>query len=158
MGSSKSWAELNSKLDRLGRSVGDIPKSSVNAQSLALKSALMAALASVGATNLSGVGRKGANLGVRYNLDRYPDGVKSKVYATGPWQFIEADTAPHQIPRQRRRGRRRYAVIPGVGVRASAQHPGTKGKRIWEKTTAAAVPQLPRIAGAQLATDLHRIF
>ena len=79
---------------------------------------------------LSGVGRRGAKVGARFDIKG--DGVDVK--ATGPLHFVANPMSPHRIPKQRGpRARKRYAVIPGVGVRAYANHPGTRGKNTWNR-------------------------
>jgi hypothetical protein len=153
LGTSRSWGELAGKMQRAAVGVADVPREATGRASLVAKRALEAAAPK----RLRGVGKKGAKLGVRYNVGNYPSGAQSLIYATGPWQLIEADTRPHRIPRQRGR-RRRYVVIPGVGVRASAQHPGTKGKHPWEKTTTALRPVLPRIYEAEVVSAFRKVF
>jgi hypothetical protein len=108
---------------------------------------------------LRGVGKAGRRLGVRYNMHEAGDVSQALVFVTGPYQLIERDTKPHRIPRQRgRRARQRYAVIPGVGVRASANHPGTKGKHTFEKSVAEAYRFIGAAYMAQLEARLRSIF
>lgn len=90
-----------------------------------------------GDLKLSGVGKRGARIGARFDLD---GDTAVAVKATGPVHFLANPMSPHRIPRQRVRGRRRVVVIPGVGVRAYANHPGTKGKDSWNR----AVPEARR--------------
>jgi hypothetical protein len=96
------------------------------------------------------VGKRGARIGVRYDLRGDSEAV---VRMTGPAHLIERDTKPHRIPRENRgRGRSRARnvrrlAIPGVGIRMSVQHPGTKGKRPWEKGVRAALPDVEKVAG-----------
>lgn len=88
---------------------------------------------------LRGVGKNGRKLGVRYTIVHGDDTSQALVFVTGPFQLIERNTSAHQIPRVRGpRARVRYAVIPGVGPRRSAQHPGTHGKHPFERSVAAA--------------------
>lgn len=90
-----------------------------------------------GDLRLSGVGKRGARIGARFDMD---GAGRVTVKATGPVQFLANPMSPHRIPRQRSRGRRRVVVIPGVGVRAFANHPGTPGKDSWNR----AVPEARR--------------
>jgi hypothetical protein len=96
------------------------------------------------------VGKRGARIGVRYDL---VSDTAAVVRMTGPAHLIERDTQAHRIPREARgRGRRqtrnvKHLYIPGVGVRMSAQHPGTKGKHPWAKGVTAAVPVVGKVAG-----------
>ena len=87
---------------------------------------------------MSGVGRRGAKLGVRYDMTGDSEAL---LRATGPWQFIERDTKPsgrnrpraHQAGRRRRRGGPRALAAPGFGPVAAARNPGTTGKHPFEK-------------------------
>ena len=96
------------------------------------------------------VGKRGARVGVRYDLRSDDIAV---VRMTGPAHLIERDTKEHRIPREfrgRGRGRARNKkriVIPGVGVRMSAEHPGTKGKFPFAKGVEAAKPEVAKVTG-----------
>lgn len=93
---------------------------------------------------LSGVGKSGARVDVRYQ--QAPSG-DYLVQAVGPYQLIERDTHGHRIPktldqtnskrqaRQRRAGfrGRKPLHIPGIGYRTSVHHPGTRGKHPFER-------------------------
>lgn len=92
-----------------------------------------------GDSRLSGVGKRGAKVGARFDQEAG----RFVIQATGPLVLIERNTKAHRIPKQRgARARKRYAVIPGVGVRAYANHPGTRGKHTWERS----VPKAQREA------------
>ena len=155
MGTSRSFAEFGQKVDRLQRGVSDLPSTQTKRVVQVAKAAYRASAPE----RLRGVGKRGAKLGVRDNTSRFPDGAKALIFAIGPWQLIEGDTKAHRIPRSRgARARRRVVVIPGVGVRAYANHPGTKGKHPWAKTTDKLKPALPRLYVAALGDELRRIF
>ncbi len=90
---------------------------------------------------------KGAKLGIRYTVAGAGATTSARLKATGPWPIIESDIGPHLIgPKKKRRrsgpgsGRGGGISIPGVGVRRSAHHPGTKGKHPWAKGVAKAEP------------------
>lgn len=85
-----------------------------------------------GDLRLSGVGKPGGKLGVKYTVSAD----SAVIRETGPGHLIERSTKPHRIGPKRRRG----ILIRGVGVRAWAQHPGTAGKATWAKGRAAAEP------------------
>lgn len=132
-----------------------MPKGQVGRSALITKKSVQAFMPA----RLRGAGKKGAKLTVRYNEGTFGDGAKALVYVTGPAQLIERDTKSHRIPRERgSRGRRRYAVIPGIGVRAYANHPGTKGKHPWQKGVDVAVPLITREFDAAGALLLRRHF
>jgi hypothetical protein len=108
-----------------------------------------------GDMRLSGVGRKGARVGARFDVKgtRNPTAL---IRATGPLHLIERDTGPHSIyPKGqtfattrkgnvRRRGTSRALKI-GEGYAAYAEHPGTRGKHPFQKGVAKAAPETPRI-------------
>lgn len=111
---------------------------------------------------MSGIGKRGARIGARYDVFSTGDEVFALVKATGPAHIVERDTKPHSLaPRQKRRkpGRkRRVLVIPGVGVRAYAKHPGTKGKHPWEKGVAVASRQVGKAAQREVHELLVKVF
>lgn len=107
-----------------------------------------------GDMRLSGVGRRGARVGSRFDMRQG----RVEVKATGPLHFVAHPMSPHRIPRERTRGRRRYAVIPGVGVRSSVQHPGTKGKDTWRKGTRRARRPISDAARDRMANAIRRGF
>jgi hypothetical protein len=155
VGVSRSPAELRRKLDRLGDEFADIPLSAVREGSQIIKTAVTRRAPA----RLSGVGKRGAKIGVRYNVGNFGGEAKSLIHATGPFHLIERDTKAHRIPKERgRRARKRYAVIPGVGVRAWAKHPGTKGQHPWAKGLLAARPAVQRVLESKAAHALRRIF
>lgn len=119
----------------------------------ALKAKL--AIQSGSPARLRGVGKSGAKLGVSYRLSGAGARTTATVRATGPWQLIEEDTRPHVI-RSKRRGRKKgrggqgAIVIPGVGPRVAAHHPGTRGKHPWAKGVEKAMP----LVAAEMRTQV----
>lgn len=154
MGTSRTVDELIGKLKQINRELNKTPYEIVEEASLHVKKQTLA----LAPKRLSGVGKRGARLNVRYNISRFEGISKSKVFAVGPWQLIERDTRAHRIPRERTRGRQRYAVIPNVGVRAYANHPGTKGKHPWDRGIDAAVPKVRRLLSDEAIEALRRVF
>lgn len=106
------------------------------------------------------VGKKGAKVGVRYDIEPK----KATVRMTGPAHLLESDTKAHRIPRgkvgrgRRQRVNKKVIVIPGVGVRAYANHPGTQGKQPWAKGLRLGLPQIDRINGKILNDTVRRVF
>lgn len=155
MGTSTSWAELDGKLAAFARDVSDLPKGQVGRAALATKKSVQAFMPA----RLRGVGKRGAPLRVRYVESGSGDASSATVFVTGPAQLIERDTQAHRIPRQRGpRARQRLIVIPNVGVRASANHPGTKGKHPWARGVGVALPLIRREFDASGALALRRHF
>lgn len=105
-----------------------------------------------GDLRLSGVGKRGARIGVRYDIDRARSSAVSDrafIKAWGPWQFVEADTRGHRIPKVRgRRARRRYAVLGQGLVYSRVEHPGTRGKGRYRARQKRLEPEIARIIRA----------
>lgn len=132
------------------------PKQIANDSAFAVKKSVQTQLRIAAPKGRLNVGKKGSRVGVRYTL--FP--TSAKVFMFGPAQLIEFDTSPHRIPRETvGRGRRRRANkalidIPGIGVRAYAMHPGTKGKHPWSKGLALGLPK----CGPAAARVVHKVF
>jgi hypothetical protein len=103
---------------------------------------------------LSGVGRSGTRVDVRY--DAAPSG-DYLVHAVGPYQLIERDTHGHRIPRARGR-RARVLHIPGVGYRRSVHHPGTKGKHPFERAVREFEGKAAPIVQREVRAAADRMF
>lgn len=137
----------------------DVERRGVESAALLVKNAVNAQLrVAVGADlRMSGVRKKGARVGARYEKGQSKS--TAVVQAFGPMPLIENDTPPHRIPKVRgRRARKRVVVIPGVGVRAWAHHPGTKGKRPWERAINRSVPKVPAVIQAETGKALRKSF
>ena len=109
-----------------------------------------------GDSRLSGVGKRGAKVGVRFDIR----GERLTMKATGPLHFVANPMSPHRIPRVRKtnRAKRRVVVIPGVGVRAHARHPGTKGKNTWRRGVTSARPKVTKVMRSETANIIKRGF
>ena len=112
-------------------------------------------------SRLSGVGKSGARIGVR------DDGIKGTVNPsavvrmTGPAHLIENPTKPHTITTKKsrnRRGGKAKALKTPFGPRASVNHPGTKGKKPWQKGIAVAKPMLGKVFQDEVGKSLRRTF
>ena len=114
------------------------------------------AAATGGDSRLSGVGKRGAKVGARFDLMTATRNPTAIIKATGPLQLVERDTRAHTIPRQRRRSRRRrYAAFAGR-VYSRVDHPGTRGKRPFARGAQAASPQAQQIFRAEVADAVRR--
>jgi hypothetical protein len=118
-----------------------------------------------GDMRLSGVGKKGARVGARYDkhFAATPDAPAMEIKATGPLHLIERDTRAHLIlPRgqtftargSRRSGRKALKI--GDDFRLYAEHPGTRGKRPFARGVARAAPEVPRIIQAEVGKTMMR--
>lgn len=145
MGTSRTPEELGRKFFKLADALPNASVRAVEAAGMTVKRSVQAALASGGVSGgrLRGVGTKGGRVGVRYDLktaNRANPAVL--IRATGQMQLIENDTRPHEITPRARRGKR--ALSTPYGPVASVQHPGTHGKRPFEKGVLAAMPLVKR--------------
>lgn len=102
-----------------------------------------------GDMRMSGVGTKGARVGVRYDM-KGTENPTALVRATGPLHLVERPVKPHVIaPKKRGRGKRKKAVTTPYGPRASVQHPGVQNpKRPWSKGKQQAEPRVKREVSA----------
>jgi len=110
-----------------------------------------------GDMRLSGVGKRGARVGAKFDI-KGSTNPTALITATGPMQLIERDTSPHRIPRARGgRARRRYVVVDGHPY-ASANHPGTRGKRPFGKGVAKAAPHTGAIFQREIRSAIDRAW
>lgn len=145
------------KTAKMGGELRRLERNMVLVAAQTVKTSVQTQLGAAGVQNgkLRGVGKRGAKVGVRYDVL----GDKALVRATGPFHLLERDTKAHQIPKVRgARARKRVVVIPGVGVRAWANHPGTKGKHPWAKGVAAAIPVQHKAQGLALRQSVVRAY
>lgn len=160
MGTSLNTAQLVGKIDRLARELKD-QKGALNQVGMAGKKIFLQAEAQAGVLGSTVAGKRKA-IGARYDLTNDRRGVI--VAVTGPAHLVNNPTRPHVIVARRPRGTRsrrrgRQALTIGGNVRASANHPGTRGKRFFEKARVVAARTLPGVyARAQLTAPLKEIF
>lgn len=150
------------------KTVGDAAKAAKKAHSTVISRH------SGGDMKLSGVGPRGAKVGVRYDIKHGGlAGASAVIRATGPLQLIDGDTSAHRVtskylkgtrasrsafgphvPNGARKGRggrqgpvQRAVIKLGgdIGHRYSAHHPGTAGKDTWKKGRALATPAARKI-------------
>lgn len=93
---------------------------------------------------------RGAKIGARYKLGL--DG--AEISATGPLPLLANPIKPHQISSKRGRS----LAIPGIGVRASAHHPGTRGKDTWNRGREKAEPKVTKIVGKRTDDVVRKAF
>ena len=163
-----SLATFVAKTSKMEGELRHLERNMVLVAAQTVKTSVQTQMAAAGVQNgkLRGVGKKGAKIGVRYEFL----GNKALVRATGPFHLIERPTKAHRIDQKQSVSglplvdasgqdvRRRYVVIPGVGVRAWANHPGTQGKHPWAKGVAAAVPIQRKAQGVALQQSLVRAY
>lgn len=134
-----------------------------------------------GDLKLSGVnrakGRKGnTKIGVRYDVKTIGSRASATVSAIGPVQILANPTSGHVIRSAYAKGkarkgfvgptiggqfkgdRRAVLNIPGVGVRRSARHPGTRGKDTWRIGERKARPKVTKVMRDETANIIKRGF
>jgi hypothetical protein len=152
-----SFLQFVEKTTKMVGELGRLENTTVKIAALAVKTSVLGELQVAGVKDgkLRGVGKKGAKVGVTFVVT----GNTALVRATGPFPLIESDTKAHRIPKVRgSRARRRVIVIPGVGVRSFANHPGTHGKHPWEKGVVAAVPIAAKAEQVALGVALRKAY
>jgi hypothetical protein len=146
------------RLTKVARELNGAAKPSVNKAALVLKKSVEHELVKVApARRLSGVGKRGAKVGVRYDIKgaKNPTAI---VRATGPMHLIERSTKAHTIPRSRGRGRLKVLRLPGDVFRRSVQHPGTRGRRPFGKGIERGRPLALKTLRAAQSDALKRGF
>lgn len=163
MGTSRDARELAGKMAKAANEL------STNAPAVG-KLAMVAKgimVASIGSAigpdmKMSGVGKSGAKVGVRYDVKGRKNAT-ALLRAVGPLHLVERGTKPHRIePRtdpgavtvgrhRDKHGRQKYA--------AYIVHPGMHGKYPWAKGELKVRRAIPPIAARTLMTEpLKRIF
>ncbi len=100
---------------------------------------------------------KGAAIGVRYDIRGTGRNVSAEVKATGPVPLLANPIPAHRIPKASGR-RRKVLAIPGIGVRASANHPGTRGKDTWNRGRERAEPKVRTVIGRNTDMAVAKAF
>lgn len=152
MGRASSPAVLARKLRQAGGAVDGAARDGVFKSALVVKTSVLGELR---VRRLSGVGRRGARVGVRFDV-RGKTNPTALIRATGPVHLIERDTRPHKIAPRGKKAK--VLSIPGVGPRASAKHPGTKGKHPWERGVGRVIHRIPAVLRDEQFDSLRRFF
>lgn len=144
---------------RMGRLAAEVARSEKTAVLEAAKKAKVVHLAELkiasgGDLRMSGVGRSGARVGVRY----LPTPVGTVVQATGPVHLLERPSKAHEItPRKRARARRARALATPYGPRARVWHPGVrKPSKPWAKGFLRARPVVTKTIEQQYGAAFTR--
>jgi len=141
-----------------GRAVTRANRVGVEKACLAGKGVMIAAasgagLGSPGGT-LRGVGRSGGKWNVRYRVTGYENVVGVLRY-TGAVHLINNDTAAHEIAPRRKKA----LAFPDGGVRGGpVQHPGTRGKKFFERAEPIVVRNSARLIRQEVRSHLARTF
>lgn len=149
---------VGSRMAKLTKEIGTARRTAVERGAFEAKKHVAAEIrqATGGDNRLSGVGVKGARVGVRYDI-KGTDNPTALVRATGPLHLVENPVKAHEIKPKRRRGKTKKAVVTPAGPRASVQHPGVKSpKRPWSKGVDRAVPHVRREVGGVFSAAFAR--
>jgi len=152
--------DLTRRLDKIEQAIEQSAHSSMRQAAVVAKDAQLEQMRTDagGDLRLSRVrSGKGAAIGARYNLSGVGTTTTAEVSATGPLPLLTNPMPPHRIPKTGGR-RRKPLVIPGVGVRASAEHPGTKGKDTWNKGRERARPRVTTVIGRNTDQAVRKAF
>ncbi len=151
--------DLRKRIDALDIAIDKSARESVKLAALAAKVEQLDVMRADAGGDLR-LGRvrsgKGAAIGVRYDLIGTGRNVSAEVKATGPVPLLANPIPAHRIPKASRR--RKVLAIPGIGVRASANHPGTKGKDTWNRGRERAEPKVRTVIGRNTDEAVIRAF
>lgn len=166
----RDLADLAASAARTAEALPAAQKRGVTRAALHVTKVVRSEIASAtgGDSRLSGVGKKGARVGAKYDVvgEVNPSAL---IKGTGPLHLLERDTRAHLIwPKGRtfaatRRGgvRRRgttRALKIGPGYAAYAAHPGTRGKHTFERAWKAAAPEAARIFANEVRDTFRKAW
>lgn len=160
MGTSTSFDALAGKLERFSHEIKDARRP-LNVAALEAKRTMQATAGGVIGRKVAGKRRA---IGVRYSIFGEGSRAAAIVGYRGPAHLVNNPTRAHLILPRRRPGvrtRRRGASALTINgdVRASAHHPGTRGKKFFEKAKAIILRQAPKTyARVAMTEPLRRVF
>ena len=151
-----------------GKAVTRANRVGVEKACLAGKQVMLPALiaAAGGDRKISGVGKSGANVNVRYRVMGYMNPVGIIQY-TGPVHLLNNPTSPHEIwartyqktaKGNARKGAKALTPKGNPWFSPYADHPGTKGKKFHEKTEPIVLAQSKKIIDREVTAHLARTF
>lgn len=106
-----------------------------------------------GDMRMSGVGRRGARVNVRYMAARSESNPVAVISAVGPLHLLERPIKAHPI---RPRGRKKALLTP-AGPRRSVMHPGVSSpKRPWQIGRNRAQPAVTKVVHRQYGSAFAR--
>lgn len=156
MGTSKTPEQFVGKINESAKRLQKERRAIVDDASLVMKRAIEGSIRTVVPDmNMSGVGRSGVKVGVRYDIKgtRNPT---SLIRATGPLHLVENPTSPHTIPKARRR--RKVLKFGDGEFRRTVEHPGTRGQRPFRKGRELGTPAAKTIIERSTVRVLRSVF
>lgn len=106
-----------------------------------------------GDNRLSGVGRKGARVGAKYDIHGTANPTAT-IRATGPLHLIEHPTSAHIITPKYQKALK----LRSGDFAASAMHPGTRAKRPFEKGYLKTRDETGAIFDAEIQKSIIRVL
>ena len=173
MGTSRSPAEFSRKITDMATITQRRQAQTVSQGALTAKEILIAEAASKGVTPTSKIA--GAKWGVRYDVKGF-NNPTALVRVLGPFHLVDRDTRSHRIYRKTTRAKGRGSsranrqarlneAFGGTGAytggalklgdgsfRRVVDHPGTKGKGIFDAAKAKAEIAVPRVMGRSVVS------
>lgn len=160
MGTSHSAAEFAGKMNKIATTLPRATKAGIRDSSLAGKTLIQTVAASRGVSVNSRIAGRPWRAG--YDLKGTPSHPASLLRITGAFPLVENDTPAHLIQGRQapgRRGRRRTgkkALNIGGNIRASARHPGTRGKHIFRDAKKRIIDGTPRTVFHAVVNDIGK--
>jgi hypothetical protein len=152
--------DLKRRVDRIESAIDKSARDSIRSAALVAKGIQLDVMKSDagGDLRLSRVrSGKGAAIGVRFDMRGTGRTSSAEVKATGPLPLLANPIEAHRIPKSGGR-RRKVLAIPGVGVRASANHPGTRGKDTWNRGREKAEPKVRTVIAKNTDRAVKQAF
>lgn len=153
MGTSTSVTQFARKIEKAGVNIAEAEQVAV-AESAAAGKKIM--LATMGFTSMRGVSKKGARVGVRYKVAPGANPTALLSYF-GPVHLVNNNTKAHPIA-PKKKGRGKKAILVGGNPRASANHPGTTGKRFFQHSVPVVQKAGGKILEHSVQSALKRSF
>jgi hypothetical protein len=155
---SGSADQLANRLVSGGRAITRANRVGVEQACLAGKEVLTAAGMAAGLPSpggvIRGVGVRGSKWRVRYDVKGYENPV-GIIRMYGAVHLVNNDTSAHEIAPRRKKA----LAFPDGGVRGGpVHHPGTRGKKFFEKAEPVIVRQSERIITQTVRGHLARVF
>jgi hypothetical protein len=145
---------------KLEKTAAELPKTNQRALRAGLnvgKRIVQASMTTAGVPPGSKVA--GGKVNVRYTPPVGRVEAESVLSMTGPAQLVNNPTKPHRIqPRSRGRKQRRALLLATGDFVADANHPGTKGKHMWEHAKPILDREVPKVIAAEHRAALVRNF
>lgn len=147
MGTSESPKAFAAKISAAGAGLAKGVEQGVRRASLTSKATLNTkAIGRMTGGDMRLSGAKNRKVNLRYKVSGSGERTRSEFNVTGPIMLVEGPTVAHKITpkgKGRRKADRRKAIAVGPGTyRASANHPGTRGKHLFKKVRDGEVPRV----------------